>query len=89
MRLDSNPLFRKFVAPWYDSNFTCWLAVAAMLFCAYFSALGISVARQYSAFAPYQHVPWILLVLSLAVALSIVWRLIPRYFDKSTTTHKT
>ena len=31
MRLDPNPMFRRIITPWYDSNPACWILLAAML----------------------------------------------------------
>jgi hypothetical protein len=82
MRLDPNPLFRKIIAPWYDSNLACWLALAVMLAIAYFAILGISVARQYAAYRSFVGVPVILLVLSLLIIISLAWRLAQRYLGR-------
>jgi hypothetical protein len=82
MRLDSNPLFRKTVAPWYDGNFACWLGLVFLLVIVLFAVLGIMVARQYSAYRGYQWVPWLLLVPSVLVMLSVAWRLAGRYFER-------
>ena len=85
MRLDSNsnPLFRKAVSPWYDSNLACWLSLAFLLIVVLFAVLGIMVARQYRAYHVYQWVPWLLLVPSALVLLSVAWRLVGRYFERN------
>jgi uncharacterized membrane protein len=78
MRLDPNPLFRRAIIPWYDSNALCWVLVAAMVVLVYFSITGIVVAHSNPAYNGFVWVPWVLLVLSLVLALSISWRLIQR-----------
>ncbi|MEJ2039853.1 MAG: hypothetical protein P8X55_13120 [Desulfosarcinaceae bacterium] len=82
MRLDSNPLFRKAATPWYDGNFACWGGMGLMLAIVLFAAVGISVASGHEAFQPYRLVPWLLLVPSVLVILSIAWRLAQRYVIK-------
>jgi uncharacterized membrane protein len=78
MRIDPNPLFRRAIIPWYDSTALCWALVAAMVALVYFSISGIVVARSNPKYNGFAWVPWVLLVLSLVLALSISWRLIQR-----------
>lgn len=81
MRLDPNPLFRKVIAPWYDSNLACWLVLLVMLAVASFGVFGIVVAYGNPAFHRHVWVPIVLLVLSIFVTLSVVRRLVHRYVD--------
>jgi hypothetical protein len=78
--LDGNPLFRKPITPWYDHAIACWLLVAAMAGVSLFSWFGIHVARTHPFYDAYIWVPMVLLVLSLLVAGSVIWRLLHRYY---------
>lgn len=78
MRLDPNPLFRRAIIPWYDSTALCWVLVVAMVVLVFFSITGIMVARGNPEYNDFVWVPWVLLVMSLVLALSISWRLIQR-----------
>ncbi|MBI5062096.1 MAG: hypothetical protein HZB87_01090 [Desulfatitalea sp.] len=46
MRLDPNPMFRRVITPWYDSNAACWILLVAMGVVALFSWAGIAAARS-------------------------------------------
>jgi hypothetical protein len=78
MRLDPNPLFRRVITPWYDSNSLCGILLLAMLVVIIFSVVGIVAAREYTSYYGYIWVPTTLLVLSLFVFLSVTVRLIYR-----------
>jgi hypothetical protein len=78
MRIDPNPLFRRAIIPWYDNTALCWVLVAAMVALVYFSITGIVVARSNPEYNGFAWAPWVLLVLSLVLVLSISWRLIQR-----------
>ena len=79
MRLDPNPLFRRVIAPWYDSNLACWILLVAMLLIALFSVTGVVVACQNPDFHSRVWVPLSMLVLCLFVLLSVGLRLLRRY----------
>ena len=82
MKIDPNPLFRKAVAPWYDSNATCWILLAVLAGIALFSAVGIEVARTRPDYQNHAWVPIALLVLCLLAAGSIAYRLVMRRYDQ-------
>ena len=82
MKIDPNPLFRKVIAPWYDSNSACWILLVAMLAIALFSGVGISVARSRPDYHHHLWVPVTLLLLSLIAVGSVVYRLIKRHYDR-------
>jgi hypothetical protein len=83
MRLDPNPLFRKVITPWYDSNAVCGLLLVVMVAVAFFSIIGWVTARQNVSYHGYTWVPVTLLVLSLAVIVSVIVRLIHRSVNPS------
>jgi hypothetical protein len=78
MRLDPNPLFRRAIIPWYDSTAVCWVLEVVMATLVCFSITGIVVARSNPEYNGFVWVPWILLILSLGVALSVASRLMQR-----------
>lgn len=82
MRLDPNPMFRRIITPWYDSNAACWALLVAMAAVALFSLAGIAVARFVPAYNDHTWVPVLMLVLSLFVGGSVGFRLFQRYYDR-------
>ncbi len=83
MRLDDeNPLFRKVVPPWYDSNWLCWIVLIAMAVMVLFSWAGIVVACSRPEYHAHTWMPVLLLVLSLLVGGSVVYRLVHRHYLK-------
>jgi len=82
MRLDPNPMFRRIITPWYDSNLACWILLAAMLLVALFSGAGIAAARHVPLYNPYAWVPTLMLAMSLLVGISVVYRLFRRFYDR-------
>lgn len=80
MRLDPNPLFRKAIVPWYDSNMACWILLIAMIAIVLFSWAGIDTAYEMPQYSRYAWVPWLLLLLSLFAGLTVSYRLVRRYY---------
>lgn len=79
MRIDQNPLFRKTISPWYDSEAICIGIIIFMLIVFVFGWIGISVAREDAEFHGYVWVAVLLLVMSGGVILSTITRLIKRH----------
>jgi hypothetical protein len=82
--MDRNPLFRKIIVPWYDSDAACYILLAGMLLVMVFSITGIAVARTYPEYHAHTWVPVLLTVLSSLVLVSIVTRLIKRHLLRYT-----
>jgi len=80
MKIDPNPLFRKAIAPWYDSNAACWILLVALIGVAVFSSAGIAVASSRPDYLHHLWVPVTLLVLSFIASTSVVYRLIKRHY---------
>ncbi|MEJ2096181.1 MAG: hypothetical protein P8Y38_03370 [Deltaproteobacteria bacterium] len=78
MRDDPNPLFRKIIAPWYDSELACVLTMVLMVVTACFGGLGIAVAVQNPVYAELVGLPLLLLIMSLYVLISSGVRLFRR-----------
>lgn len=79
MRLTQNPLFRRTITPWYDSDAACITVLVFTFLVAGFSFVGINVAEGDAAFRSYVWLPMLLLLLSLAVCASTLIRLVQRF----------
>jgi nitrogen fixation/metabolism regulation signal transduction histidine kinase len=79
MRIDQNPLFRKTIIPWYDSEAVCIVVIVFMMIVFFFGVVGISVARENSEYHGYVWIAVLLVVMSAAVIFSTIIRLIKRH----------
>ena len=79
MRLTQNPLFRRTITPWYDSDAACITVLVFTLLVAGFSFVGINVAEAHPAFRTYVWLPLLLLFFSVAVCASTLVRLVQRH----------
>ena len=76
---EENPVFRKTVLPWYDSEAACLVMIIFMYLVFLFSATGIYVASENAVYRNFTWVPWLLSALSTVVIISTTIRLIRRY----------
>ncbi|MDP2645736.1 MAG: hypothetical protein Q8P24_12420 [Desulfobacterales bacterium] len=83
MRLDTNPVYRKVIISWYDSEAACFIVILGMFLVLLFGSAGISVARQIAEYGPYIWVPILLIVMSSGVIVSTGIRLIRRFVNRS------
>lgn len=83
MQLDQNPVFRDVIVPWYDSNTLCFFFAIFMLLVLVFSIIGVTVAWERPENHEYLWVPLLLSLLSTGVAVSIISRLIRRYYRRA------
>ena len=82
MRLDQrNPVYRKVIVPWWDSEVACLLVIIFMFIVFLFGMMGISVAHESLEYRPFVWVPVTVVVLSAFVILSTTIRLIRRYMS--------
>jgi len=79
MRIDQNPLFRKVIVPWYDSESACYIVIFFMVLVFLFGFAGISSTRENIAYHEYVWVPVLLVLMSGGVIISTTIRLIKRY----------
>jgi hypothetical protein len=79
MRIDQNPLFRKTIIPWYDSEVVCIGVIVSMLIVFFFGIAGISVAQENQEYHGYVWIAVLLVVMSGGVIFSIAIRLIKRH----------
>lgn len=82
MRLDQNPVFRRIIVPWYDSETACLIVIVLTSLVFLFGFIGLSVAQEDRLFQAYRWVPMVLMLLSGAVVVSLAVRLIKRYLQR-------
>ncbi len=80
MPLDQNPLFRKVIVPWYDTEKVCYTVIGFMSLVFLFGIAGILEAVEKTEYNEYIWVPVLMVVMSAGVIVSIAIRLIKRYF---------
>jgi TctA family transporter len=79
---DQNPLFRRVIFPWYDTDVACVLTGVFMLMVFGFAHTGVSVAFEMSEGGRYVWVPATLQVLSAVGIVTVVLRLYRRHAHK-------
>jgi len=79
MRYDQKPVYRKLIVPWYDSETACFIVIVFMLLVFLFSLAGVAVATEAAEHHSHIWLPILLIVLSGAVIISTVFRLIKRF----------
>jgi hypothetical protein len=84
MRLNQNPLFRKEIAPWYDSDTIYLIMIGFLLIVFLFAIVGISEAYESVEYHKHVWVPGILLIMSGGIIISTSVRLIKRYYKRRT-----
>lgn len=77
--LDQNPLFRKAILPWYDTDIACLLTGVFMVLVFLFALAGISVTREIPEGGRHVWLPVTLLVLSVLGVGVVVVRLLKRH----------
>ncbi|MBW2569538.1 MAG: hypothetical protein JRD93_10675 [Deltaproteobacteria bacterium] len=82
MSFNQNPLFRKIIIPWYDSEMVCFIMIAFMFFVLIFSVTGILVAYEKVEYSEHIWLPIILVIMSGLVIVSTAIRLIKRYLQQ-------
>ena len=82
MRLDSNPIHRREIIPWYDSDAAGFVMIALMTASLLFGTVGIVVARQNPAYHGYTWVPAVVIVMSGGIVVSTAVRMIKRYMRR-------
>lgn len=78
MRSRHIPLFRKVIAPWYDSETACAAVIIFMALVLCFGGIGMSAALDNPADREYAWVPLLLMLMSCFVLISTVFRLVGR-----------
>jgi len=83
MKLHKNPLFRKVVIPWYDSNLFCLMISIFAAHVFYFGTVGISVALEHHQYERYCWVPITLMFLSGILLVTNLFRILSRMVSRS------
>ncbi len=83
MRLDPNPIYRKEIIPWYDSEVAGLIVVVFMIVSLLFGTVGIVVARQNPIYHGYTWVPVLVVALSGGVVVSMAVRMLRRYLRRT------
>ena len=78
-----DPVFRKAVIPWYRSNKVYVLAIVFMFLVLLFGIAGISVARGIEDYRGYIWIPITLVSMSAIIIISVTYRLIKRYSNRT------
>ena len=78
MRTDQSPLFRKVIAPWYDSEIACSIMGIFMVLVLCFGCVGVAVAVGNPADQGDVWVPLLLVFMSLYVLISTCIRIVKR-----------
>lgn len=76
--MESTPVFRKSILPWYDTNAACWFLLVIMAAVLVFAIEGLRIAAGSGVYRPHAWMPFLLIVLSSAVCVSLIVRLAKR-----------
>ncbi len=83
MRIDHNPIHRKVIVPWYDSETACAVIIMLMILVLLFGISGILVSREVE---QYRNFGWLAVLLTglsgwviLSISLRLIFRRIKRY----------
>ena len=82
MKIAPNPIHRKVIVPWYDSDVLCACVFIFCVFVFVFGVTGICVSAGATEYKPYGWLPWLLTLLSVATAVSIGYRMMKRYMER-------
>ena len=82
MPSNKSPVFRKATIPWYHSKTAYGVTIAFMMLVFLFGIAGITVARENMRFNDFIWVPATLVVLSGAIILLSIIRLIRRHASR-------
>lgn len=82
MRLDPNPIYRKEIVPWYDSDVSALVIVVLVVLSLLFGIAGIVVSRQNPAYHGHTWVPLLVAAMSGGVAVSTIVRMMRRYLRR-------
>ena len=78
MQHDHDPVFRKIIVPWYDSDIVCAVSAMTMVVVFLFALRGINLALQIADAPTFIWMPLILAGMSLCAFFSLIARLLHR-----------
>lgn len=76
---EQHPVFRKEIAPWYDSEVACFMVIFFLILVLLFGVAGVSTALEHEDYRAYVWMPALLIALSAGVVASVIIRLVKRY----------
>lgn len=76
---DRQPVFRRTIPPWYDSEVACLVMLICMLLVFWFGMIGMVTVRENAEYQDHLGVPLAIVLMSSGVIISITIRLILRY----------
>ncbi len=76
---EQHPVFRKEIAPWYDSETACFAGIFFLILVLLYGAAGVSTALERVEHHAYIWLPALLVVFSAGVITSTIIRLVKRY----------
>jgi hypothetical protein len=79
--MDQNPVFRKMMVSWYDSEPACYIFIVFMVFILLFGITGLTVALDIPEYSDYIWVPTVLIVFCTYMIFSMIFRLLRLYAD--------
>jgi len=79
--MEQNPVFRKIIVAWYDSETACIIVIITMLLVLLFGIAGASVASAIPTYNDYIWLPVTLITLCTFIIFSAVFRLMRLYSD--------
>ena len=79
--MEQNPVFRKIIVAWYDSETSCFIIIVSMLLILLFGIAGVSVASSIKAYNDYIWMPVALITLCAFIIFSAIFRLMRLYSD--------
>lgn len=82
MQIGRNPIHRRIITPWYDTDLVCWIVVLALLPILLFGLAGLRVAHTDASYQGYAWVPALLLALSALLIVMNLARLLTRWVSR-------
>ncbi len=82
MLFKQNPLFRKIIIPWYDSEMVCFIIIVFTSLVLFFGVVGILATYEKVEYREHTWLPVILVIMSGLVMVSTAIRLIKRYLQR-------
>lgn len=79
MVLQENPVFRRVIIPWYDTEAVCLLVVVTMSLVFLFGLAGLAVVKEHPEYDRHLWMALLVIVLSVTVIVSTTVRLVRRY----------
>ena len=79
MLYDQNPIYRRLIIPWFDSEATCFFVMFFMVVVIWFALMGLDVAYEKVEYNRHMWVPFLLMLMSTWVFVSTSIRMIKRY----------